>query len=202
MAPSNAFANETQSIEDSEMQLSVREEKLQQRWRALGERLRDAHLTANVDDYLRSADAARTAAIAARALAMQQAETAMADAERRLSQRSAMRQRTAQLSRVPLEAKLDAEHELELFTGFSRALKDGGLVIATVESLEVGTPVDLHLALPDGRAVKARGEVRWLREHFDGARYGLGIAFDDIADSDLSLLEEMNGDREPTFYEA
>ncbi len=66
--------------------------------------------------------------------------------------------------RVAMQASIDLKSDHNFFTGFSTDISAGGLFIATLEPVDIGTEVDLTFTLPNGQSIQAHGVVRWRRE--------------------------------------
>ncbi|MBK7859468.1 MAG: PilZ domain-containing protein [Archangiaceae bacterium] len=89
------------------------------------------------------------------------------------------------------------------FTGFTNDVSEGGLFVATVNLLPLGTQIDLSFSLPNGPKVEGKGEVRWVRE-FD-EKYpdtfpGMGIKFLDIPLPSVAAIHAFTVQREPMFF--
>jgi uncharacterized protein (TIGR02266 family) len=107
------------------------------------------------------------------------------------------------MTRVPMQAVVDLSSDTNLFTGFSTNVSEGGLFVATVNVLPVGTPVDLSFGLPDGTRLTVQGEVRWTREINDRTPEvfpGVGVRFLDLSEGAASALHRFVTSREPLFY--
>ena len=89
------------------------------------------------------------------------------------------------------------------FNGFSTNISDGGVFIATVTQLPIGTEMDLSFSLPSGEQIKAHGVVRWTREVNDKTpdiMPGLGVQFTQIDEAALAAIQDFVRDREPMFF--
>jgi uncharacterized protein (TIGR02266 family) len=105
--------------------------------------------------------------------------------------------------RVRMQATVDLHSDNNFFTGFSSNLSDGGLFVATVNLLPIGTEVDVTFSLPSGEKVAAKGTVRWLREVNDklpDSFPGLGIQFTSLDNKDQAAIDGFLAEREPLFY--
>lgn len=105
--------------------------------------------------------------------------------------------------RVRMQATVDLHSDNNFFTGFSSNLSDGGLFVATVNLLPIGTEVDVTFSLPSGQKVAAKGTVRWLREVNDklpDSFPGLGIQFTNLDTSAQSAIDDFLAERDPLFY--
>jgi uncharacterized protein (TIGR02266 family) len=105
--------------------------------------------------------------------------------------------------RVPLQAEVDFESESNLYSGFSTNLSEGGIFVATVKLLPIGTPVDLNVTLPGEGALALRGVVRWTRIlNIDTPDVypGIGVQFVDLTAELSAALRRFLAHREPLFY--
>lgn len=108
-----------------------------------------------------------------------------------------------QAPRVRMQAQVDFESEDNFFNGFSANISDGGLFIATVNLLALGTHIDLAFSLPTGERVECKGVVRWVREVDDRAPEifpGMGVQFVDLEPRAARAIEGFIQQREPMFY--
>lgn len=105
--------------------------------------------------------------------------------------------------RVKMQATIDLHSDANFFNGFSSDISDGGLFVATVAQVPIGTEVDLDFSLPGGERVTAHGVVRWVREvddrHHDQFP-GLGVQFKDLDASAAQAIHRFVSSREPMFY--
>lgn len=123
------------------------------------------------------------------------AATAKAPTDRNVS--------TRENSRVQLRTNIGLGSDSNFFTGFSTDINEGGVFVATVETVPRGTKVDLDFTLPGGRPLKASGVVRWLREpsdHTPDLLPGVGVQFQDLQPEVASLISDFVRQREPLFY--
>ena len=106
-------------------------------------------------------------------------------------------------ARIPLQTQVDLSSDSNVFTGFSTNLSEGGLFVATVNVLPVGTPVDLTFTLPGNTRVSVHGEVRWTRELDDRTPEtfpGVGVRFVELSPEAAQALRRFVTEREPLFY--
>jgi len=90
-----------------------------------------------------------------------------------------------------------------VFTGFSTNLGEGGVFVATLNLLPVGTPVDLTFSLPGNTRLRVKGEVRWTREIDDRVPDvfpGVGVRFVELGPEATQALHKFVAEREPLFY--
>jgi uncharacterized protein (TIGR02266 family) len=105
--------------------------------------------------------------------------------------------------RVPLRTAVDLASDSNLFTGFGTNVSEGGLFVATINVLPVGTPVDLTFTLPGKSRLTVHGEVRWIREVNDRTPDvfpGVGVRFVNLAPATAEVLKRFVAEREPLFY--
>jgi uncharacterized protein (TIGR02266 family) len=182
----------------------------QQQTRALTEELGEAEarlkeLAEAAARARREQEAARTReAQRARAEATRTQATARASAPPGLAKAAPARSTPVREdSRVRLQTAIHLGSDSNFFTGFSTEVLEGGLFVATVESVPRGTKVDVDFTLPGGRPLKASGVVRWLREpnnRTPDLMPGLGVQFQDLQPEVASLITDFARQREPLFY--
>ena len=105
--------------------------------------------------------------------------------------------------RVRMQVKVDFGSQNNFYSGFSTNLSDGGVFIATVKVVPIGTPMDLYFRLPSGDGVEATGVVRWVREVDDrqpDVLPGLGVQFLNLTDEARAAINLFVKSREPMFY--
>lgn len=105
--------------------------------------------------------------------------------------------------RVRMQAAIDFESESNFFQGFSTNLSEGGIFVATVQTLPRGTQVDLHFTLPDGHKLDIKGEVRWVREINDQTPDifpGVGVQFAELPPQAAEVINKFVAAREPMFF--
>jgi uncharacterized protein (TIGR02266 family) len=106
-------------------------------------------------------------------------------------------------SRIPVQTQVDMTSDSNVFTGFSTNLSEGGVFVATVNLLPVGTPVDLTFTLPGKTRITVKGEVRWTREIDDRVPDvfpGVGVRFVELGVDAAAALHRFVAEREPLFY--
>lgn len=104
--------------------------------------------------------------------------------------------------RVSVAVEIHLTSESHFFSGLSGDISEGGLFVSTYRPLSTGSSVDLEFSLPGSSApVKARGEVRWLREHSQHEPRGVGIAFEDLAPEDRARIHEFCSVRPALYYD-
>ena len=104
---------------------------------------------------------------------------------------------------VSLDIGLTSEHNF--WSGLTMNISEGGVFVATHQSVPVGTLLSLSLTIPDGYpAIVALGEVCWTRPYGgdDDVPPGIGVRFVDVADADLSRVRRfVQSVRDPLYFE-
>jgi uncharacterized protein (TIGR02266 family) len=104
--------------------------------------------------------------------------------------------------RHALEIELEFTEDTHFYAGITQDLSEGGVFVATYRVLPVGTHLWLSFDLPDGARVRARGEVRWIREEHEGSlRPGMGVAFLELEAEALVAITKFCGARAPLYFE-
>jgi uncharacterized protein (TIGR02266 family) len=102
-----------------------------------------------------------------------------------------------------MQAAVDFHSDNNFFNGFSANISDGGLFVATVNLVPLGTEVDLSFSLPSGERIEAKGVVRWVREVNDklpDAFPGLGVQFSSLKPEAQQAIDSFLAQRDPLFY--
>lgn len=107
--------------------------------------------------------------------------------------------------RLPrLGCELDVEFlgDSHLMTGLSQDISEGGVFIATYQSLPIGSQITLGLELPSGR-IEVQAEVRWARAELLECeqRPGFGVAFTNLSPEALAALTAFCRSEPPRYYE-
>ncbi|MBX7100311.1 MAG: TIGR02266 family protein, partial [Myxococcaceae bacterium] len=105
--------------------------------------------------------------------------------------------------RVAMQAQVDLQGDSNLFSGFSTNLSEGGLFVATVNLLPLGTEVDLAFTLAGGETIKTHAVVRWRREVSDlqpDQMPGLGLQFVNLDEAAQKAIIAFIEQREPLFW--
>lgn len=106
-------------------------------------------------------------------------------------------------ARVKMQAAVDFNSDDNFFNGFSANISDGGLFVATVNLLPLGTEVDLSFSLPSGERIEAKGKVQWVREVNDqliDAFPGMGVQFSELNPVAQSAISQFLVQRDPLFF--
>jgi len=104
--------------------------------------------------------------------------------------------------RVFLEVDIGLASQSHFYTGLSRDLSRGGVFVATYRPQPPGTEVAVHFVLPNGRAVQARGIVRWTIDARGDMAPGMGISFHELGPEDLSAIVEFCEQRTPIYHQS
>jgi uncharacterized protein (TIGR02266 family) len=106
-------------------------------------------------------------------------------------------------ARVRMQVKIDYGSENNFYSGFSMDISNGGVFIATVKLVAIGTPMDLFFRLPSGEGIEAQGVVRWVREVDDNRPEmmpGLGVQFVNLTPEAKAAVEGFVSNRDPMFF--
>lgn len=106
--------------------------------------------------------------------------------------------------RAPLEIEVTLESEHNFYCGITNDISEGGVFVATYQPPEVGTVVEIELALA-GRVFRVLGEVRWLREvraSCEGCPPGCGVRFVDLDAQARAAIADFVCERDTVLYEA
>jgi uncharacterized protein (TIGR02266 family) len=104
--------------------------------------------------------------------------------------------------RVKMLARIDLTSDNNFFNGFSSNISDGGLFIATVDVVPIGTEVDVTFTIPPATKIDTKGIVRWVRAVDDKHPEvfpGVGIQFLDLDEPSRIAVEAFVAEREPLF---
>ena len=103
-----------------------------------------------------------------------------------------------------VEANIGATTESNFYVGFSGEIAEGGVFVATYNTLPAGTPVQLLVTLPGGYELKADGVVRFVRDPMDftaDSEPGMGVCFQSLSQEQRELALRFIRKRPPMFYE-
>jgi uncharacterized protein (TIGR02266 family) len=117
--------------------------------------------------------------------------------------RGARRQALDAQGRVPILTEVGLHTETNFFTGFSEDFAQGGIFVATYQSVPVDTEVVVTFVLPEGHRVTVHGKVAWVRDPKDrSVSPGVGVRWDALGPDEEALIRAFSRDREPIFHEA
>lgn len=104
--------------------------------------------------------------------------------------------------RRALELEVEFTEDVQFFAGLTQDISEGGVFIATYRVLKIGTRLTLSFQMPDGCAVTARGEVRWVRDTRQAeVRTGMGVAFTEINQEALDSIVRFCREVPPLYVE-
>jgi len=104
-----------------------------------------------------------------------------------------------------MTVNITMESDHNFYAGLDGAVEEGGLFVATVASLPIGTPVDLTVCLPDIDPCEVRGTVSWIREGHDfNSDFfpGVGVAFLNLSRRACEVFGRFASHRFPILYES
>ena len=105
-------------------------------------------------------------------------------------------------SREALEANVGATTESNFFVGFSGDIAEGGVFIATYQTLARGTSVSVLITLPGGFEQTILGKVRFVRDPMDmDSEPGIGVGFEALDKGARELILRFIRKRPPLFYD-
>ena len=104
-------------------------------------------------------------------------------------------------ARADLEVDVSLYSETQFFAGLTEDVSEGGVFIATYETLPQGTEIQLAFTLPNGHAVRTVGVVRWLRGVGASTGPGMGVQFQSLHQTDLAAIVSFVRHRPPLLWE-
>jgi uncharacterized protein (TIGR02266 family) len=78
-------------------------------------------------------------------------------------------------------------------------ISEGGVFIRTTARIRNGATISLRLELDD-QAIHVIGEVRWVARDPEGARQGIGVAFQDLSPHARAVLKDYIRAHITTFH--
>lgn len=113
---------------------------------------------------------------------------------------------TREFSRKSVCARVEVEGDSNFFVGFSQNISEGGLFVATYDTMPEGTRCRLLFTLPTHPApISATVEVMWVREFQEGQELphtvlpGMGLRFLEVGDEERRAIARFTHLREPMF---
>lgn len=102
---------------------------------------------------------------------------------------------------VDLDVNFGSDHNF--YAGFAENLSAGGIFVATHMLKPVGEILEINIHLPDGAAIRGKGEVRWIREYNERSNVppGMGIRFVELAAGSTEAIESFLRRRDPMFFD-
>lgn len=106
--------------------------------------------------------------------------------------------------RSDVEANVGASSETNFYVGFSGEIAEGGVFVATYNTLEVGSLVTVTVTLPGGYEFRVPGQVHFVRDPMDmndEAEPGMGLKFEQLSSEHRDLILRFVRKRAPMFYD-
>jgi len=104
---------------------------------------------------------------------------------------------------VEVEVSMNTEHNF--YAGLTENISEGGLFIATIENIPMGTELDLKIGMPELEPVTVTGKVCWIREYSEftsDVSPGVGVEFYNLSEQSKELIQQFIRSRAPLLYEA
>src|SRR5882724_930828 len=113
------------------------------------------------------------------------------------------RESGGEVDRLEVSLGVGIESESNFYIGCTENVSDGGVFVATHSLCQIGSHVDLVIALRYQEPIRAKGTVRWLRPYCEtsDAQAGMGIRFDSLSDVDAERILEFAKCRQPMFFD-
>lgn len=106
--------------------------------------------------------------------------------------------------RGTLEANVGVSSETNFYVGFSGEIAEGGVFVATYNTLEVGSLVVVTVSLPGGYEFRVPGYVHFVRDPMDmtdESEPGMGVKFEQLPSDNRELILRFIRKRAPMFYD-
>lgn len=104
--------------------------------------------------------------------------------------------------RVQLEANVGATTESNFYVGFSGDISEGGVFVATYNTLPLEAPVNVLVTLPGGYEKTLPGTVKFVRDPMDmDSEPGIGVGFDKVEGEARELILRFIRKRPPLFFD-
>ena len=106
--------------------------------------------------------------------------------------------------RGTLEANVGVSSETNFYVGFSGEIAEGGVFVATYNTLEVGSLVVVTVSLPGGYEFRVPGYVHFVRDPMDmtdESEPGMGVKFEQLPTDNRELILRFIRKRAPMFYD-
>ncbi len=104
--------------------------------------------------------------------------------------------------RKKLEAEISLHSASHFYQGFSEDLSDGGVFVATYQSIPLESVVQVVFELPSGVRISTSGRVAWVREGSEAHPPGVGVAFGTLSNAERDAILDFVRERPPLFYDA
>lgn len=104
--------------------------------------------------------------------------------------------------REELEANVGATTESNFYVGFSGDISEGGVFVATYNTLPLDTLVNVLVTLPGGYAESLPGSVKFVRDPMDmDSEPGIGVGFEKVEGEARDLILRFIRKRPPLFFD-
>lgn len=104
--------------------------------------------------------------------------------------------------RVELKADIGLHTSTQFYAGLSNDISEGGIFVATVQPLPIGSEVVLSFMLPSGHAVATHGRVAWLSSPRDEeGQPGMGVRFERLEPHHRTAIEGFLRHRPAMLHE-
>ncbi len=105
---------------------------------------------------------------------------------------------------MDLEIAIDHLSDHNFWAGFTADMKEGGVFVATHQSIALGARVNVELCLPfDDEPIIVSGRVTWTRPYQPDSEVppGVGVRFDTIHEEELAKVQRFTETvRAPIFF--
>ena len=105
--------------------------------------------------------------------------------------------------RVPHEVEISLTSESNFYTGFTSDISEGGVFIATRETVPVGTEVTFEMKLGSG-SVNVTGIVRWARPYTElsdeTVAPGVGVQFTNLHPKVAQIVNAFIAKRRDSIF--
>ena len=106
--------------------------------------------------------------------------------------------------RVDIEANVGATSGTNFYVGFSGEIAEGGVFVATYNTLDVGASVVVTVTLPGGYEFRVPAHVHFVRDPMDmsdESEPGMGVKFEQLQGEHRELILRFIRKRAPMFYD-
>jgi uncharacterized protein (TIGR02266 family) len=106
--------------------------------------------------------------------------------------------------RSDVEANVGVSSETNFYVGFSGEIAEGGVFVATYNTLDIGSLVNITVTLPGGYEFRVPGYVQFVRDPMDmtdESEPGMGVKFEQLPSDNRELVLRFVRKRAPMFYD-
>ncbi len=103
-----------------------------------------------------------------------------------------------------IQVDIGMHSNTNFFTGFSQDISNGGIFVATFDTIGIGEHPNVNFSLPSGVVLSVDGVVRWVREYNEttpDVEPGMGIQFETLDPNDKEAIDEFMETNPPLFYD-